>query len=97
MVGYDSGVRGVGVHVVAVRGLSRTAVATTVMSNHAISVLEEEHHLRVPVIGTERPAVVEHDRLAIAPILVIKFRTILGCDEGHFTDSSLEFCRIAKP
>ena len=41
----------VGVHVVAVRRLGRAAVAAAVVGDHAIAVIEEEHHLGVPVVG----------------------------------------------
>src|SRR6202166_938111 len=44
----------------------RAAVATTVMRNDAIAVLEEEQHLRIPVIGRQRPAVAEHNGLSAA-------------------------------
>ena len=67
----------------AVRGLGRAAVAATVVGDHAVAVLHEEHHLGVPVVGTERPAVVEHDRLTAAPVLVEDLRAVLGGDEGH--------------
>ena len=46
-----SGVIGVGVHVMALRRLGRAAVAAPVVGNHAIAVIEEKHHLGVPVVG----------------------------------------------
>jgi hypothetical protein len=46
-----SGVIGVGVHVVALRRLGRAAVAAPVVGDYAIAVIEEKHHLRVPVVG----------------------------------------------
>jgi hypothetical protein len=62
----------IGVHLIAVTGLARTAVTAPVMGDHAIAFAEEEHHLIVPVVGAQRPAVVEHDRLRVfrAPVLV---------------------------
>jgi hypothetical protein len=39
------------VHVVAIAYLSGPAMTSAVMSYDAIAVLEEEQHLRVPVIG----------------------------------------------
>ena len=58
------------IHVVAIAGLSRPAVAAPVMSYDAIAVVEEEQHLRVPIVGRQRPTMAEHDRLTLAPILV---------------------------
>ena len=74
---------GVGVHFVAGVGLGRTAVATAVVGDDAKTVIEEEQHLIVPVIGAERPAVMENDRLALAPILVENLNTVLGGDRTH--------------
>ena len=62
---------GIVIHVVAAAHLSGPAMASAVMSYDAIVVLEEEQHLRVPVIGREWPAVAEHDGLTFAPILII--------------------------
>ena len=53
----------IGVHLVAAVGLVRAAVTAPVMGDHAIALAEEEHHLVVPVVGAQRPAVVEDDRL----------------------------------
>ena len=53
MLDHRRGVSGVGVHVVAVRGLARAAVSATVMGDDAVAVLHEEHHLGIPVVGTE--------------------------------------------
>src|ERR671918_227916 len=81
---HDGGsVSGVGVHVVAVRSLGRAAVTATVMSDDAVAAQHEEHHLGVPVVGTERPSVVEHDRLTAAPVLVEDLGPVLGCDKRH--------------
>ena len=87
MIDDGRGVSGVGVHVVAVRGLGRAAVTATVMSDDAVAAQHEEHHLGVPVVGTERPSVVEHDRLTAAPVLVEDLRAVLGGDEGHVVAS----------
>jgi hypothetical protein len=44
-------IRRVGFDVVASHGLSGTAVAAAIMRNYAITTIEEEHHLGVPVVG----------------------------------------------
>ena len=51
MRGQRREIVGVVVHVVAVTGLGGSAMAAPVVRNDAIAVLEEEHHLRVPIIG----------------------------------------------
>src|SRR5437899_1772023 len=58
------------VHVMAAADLGRTAMAAPVVGDDAIALLEEEHHLGVPVIRRQRPAVAEHDGLPFAPVLV---------------------------
>src|SRR5207302_2292944 len=62
---------GVMIHVMAPAGLGGAAVTSSVMGDDAIAFLEEEQHLRVPIIGRERPAVAEHDGLTFAPILIV--------------------------
>jgi hypothetical protein len=52
-------------------------MASAVMRYDAIPVLEEEQHLRVPVIGRQRPAMAEHDGLTFAPVLVVDCRLLL--------------------
>jgi hypothetical protein len=61
---------GIVIHVVAIADLGGAAAAAAVMGNDATALIEEKQHLRVPVIGRQRPAMAEHDRLSIAPILV---------------------------
>src|SRR3546814_1333449 len=60
------------VHVIAFARLAGTTVTTPVVRNHPIALTKKEHHLIVPIIGAERPAMMEHDCLRIfgAPILV---------------------------
>src|SRR6201997_2713686 len=60
---------GIMVHIVAIRGLGRAAMATAVMGDNAIAVMQEEQQLRVPIIGRQRPAVAAHDRRARTPVL----------------------------
>lgn len=60
------------IHIVPVADLCGAAVSTPIMRNDAKALAEEEKHLRVPVIGAERPAMMEDDGLRTlwAPILV---------------------------
>jgi hypothetical protein len=62
---------GIVIHVVAVGGLARAPVAAPVVRNDAITVIQKEHHLRVPVVSRQGPAVGKDDGLTAAPVLVI--------------------------
>jgi hypothetical protein len=65
---------GVMIHVMAVAGLGGAAMATPVVGDHAEAVAEEEQHLRVPIIGRQRPAVAKHDGLTFAPVFIVNLR-----------------------
>ena len=80
---------GIGVHVVAIPGLARPAVAATVMGDAAIAVGGQKQHLSLPAIRTEGPAVAEHHRLSCAPVLVIDLRTVFRRDRAHCLAPSL--------
>jgi hypothetical protein len=56
---FDHGCKivGIAVHVIPQRGLARSAMATTVVRDHAEPVLREEKHLTVPGVGAQRPTV----------------------------------------
>src|SRR5262245_13579318 len=71
------------IHVMAAAGLGGAAMAAPVMGDDAIAVLEEEQHLRVPIIGRQRPAVAEHDGLTLAPVLVEDLHAVFGGDRVH--------------
>ncbi|KAI1690643.1 ATP dependent DNA ligase domain-containing protein [Ditylenchus destructor] len=80
--------RGIGrvvVHVMAITHLGRSAMAAAVMRDHAEALMQEEQHLRIPVIGAERPAVVEDDGLGVlrTPVLVEDLESITRRGEGH--------------
>ncbi len=79
------GVGGVVVHIVTVGNLGGTAMTTAVMGDDAKTLGNEEQHLRIPVIGAERPAMVEHDRLSVlrAPVLVEDFGSVCRLNKAH--------------
>ena len=85
MLGHSREVVGVMVQVVAVGNLRRAAMAATVMRDDAITLAQEEQHLRVPVVRRKRPAVAEHDRLTRTPVLVENLNTVLGYNLAHAT------------
>ena len=71
---------GVGVHFIAIPGLARPAVAAAIVRDTAETPVGEKHHLRVPRIRGERPAVAEHDRLPRSPVLEVNLGAVLGLD-----------------
>src|SRR3546814_767398 len=86
MTGQRRKVVGVVIHVVSAAGLTRAAVAAPVMGDDAETAMEEEQHLRVPIIGRKRPAMAEHDGLTRTPVLVENLGAVLGCDRRHTPD-----------
>jgi hypothetical protein len=58
-------------------------MAAPVVGYNAIAALEEEQHLRVPVIGRQGSAVAEHDGLTFAPVLVEDLKAVFGGDRAH--------------
>jgi hypothetical protein len=60
---------GVGVHVVALPGLARAAMAAAVMADAAVAVGGQQGHLVFPGVRAQRPAMAEHHGLAAAPAL----------------------------
>ena len=78
---------GIVIHVMAVARLGGSAVAAAVMGDDAIAVIEEEQHLRVPVIGRQRPTMAEHDGLTFAPVLVEDLNAVFGRNRAHVTSS----------
>src|SRR6202011_3917328 len=71
------------VHLVAGNGLCGAPMSAAVMSDNAVSALEKEHHLSVPVVCRERPAMVEEQRLASAPVLVKNLSAVFRGDRCH--------------
>ena len=60
-----------------------------VVRDDAIAVGKEEQHLRVPVIGRKRPAVMKHDGLCVlrSPVLVENLCTVFGCNHWRTVPS----------
>jgi hypothetical protein len=89
MCGQHRQVVGVVIHVMAIAGLGGTTMSAAVVGDDPITLLQEEQHLRIPVIAREGPAVAEHDRLSLAPILIVDLGSIGGRDRWHRTVSLL--------
>jgi hypothetical protein len=62
---------------------------TAIMRDYPITVVQKKHHLRIPVVCGERPAMVEEQRLTRSPILKVNLRTVFHCNRVH--DVSLWF------
>src|SRR5437870_10474707 len=71
------------IHVVTVARLRGPTVAAAVMGYDAIAVTQEEQHVRVPVIGRQRPPMAEHDGLTLAPVLVEDLNAVSGRNGRH--------------
>ena len=63
MLGQRRQVVGIMVHVMAAAGLGGAAMAAPVMGDDAKSLVQEEQHLGVPIVGRQRPAVGKHNGL----------------------------------
>src|SRR6516164_8937503 len=87
MLDDGSRVGSVVVHIVAVRHLARPPVTAAINADHPVALLDEKQHLSVPVVGTERPAMVEDNRLAASPVFVVDLCAVVGCDCAHGLDS----------
>src|SRR5713226_4283874 len=97
MRGQRRQVVGVVIHVMAATGLAGAAMAAPVVGYDAIAVLEEEQHLRVPIIGRQRPAVAEDDGLTFTPVFVVDLRAVIGSDCGHRIASFVTVGERASP
>src|SRR6266436_1153083 len=83
MCGQRRQVVSVMIHVMAATRLGGTSMSAPVVGYDAIAVLEDEQHLRVPIIGRQRPAVAKHDGLTFAPVLVVDLRPIFRRNCRH--------------
>jgi len=61
----------------AVARLGGATMASPVVGNDPEALAEEEQHLRVPIIGRQRPAVAKHDGLTFAPVFVEDLNAVL--------------------
>jgi hypothetical protein len=58
-------------------------MAAAVMGDAAVAFVGQEHHLRLPAVRIERPAVAEYHRLSYAPVLVINLSTVFRYNCAH--------------
>src|SRR5438552_14942457 len=93
MRGQSRKVVGIVIHVMAVARLGRSTVASSVMGDDAIALFEEEQHLRVPIIGRQRPAMAEDDGLSFAPIFIID----VDASRVFFSNGDVRHCNSTFP
>src|SRR5690606_19060823 len=95
MIGQGGSVGRVVIHVVPIAHLRGPAVAASVVRDDTEALAEEVEHLGVPVIGAQRPSVMEDDRLRIprAPILVEDFDAFVRGQHAHGYSSR---CRVER-
>src|SRR5437773_11700585 len=63
------------------------------MSDATIAALRQEEHLVLEGLRREGPSMAEHDRLSLAPVVVVDLRAVFGRDVAHrdsFTVKSLK-------
>ena len=61
----------------------RPAMAAPIVSDDPEAFLENEHHLRIPIVGRQRPAMVEEQRPAGPPVFVEQLRAVLRRERRH--------------
>src|SRR6266403_1165181 len=83
MRGQRGEVIGVVIHIVAIAGLARASVASTVVRDYSIVMTQEEQHLCIPVVCAKRPSVTENYWLPAAPILIVDSRSVFGSYRRH--------------
>src|SRR5262249_49701570 len=64
---------------------ARAPVPTPVMGDDAIPFPDEIEHLVVPVVGTQRPAMMKYQRLCVLrpPVFEVNLCAVLGCYRAH--------------
>ncbi len=71
------------IHIVTGGGLGRAPVAATVMGDNAKAAIQKEHHLRIPVVRRQRPAMRKHHGRPAAPIFVEDVNAIFRAHLFH--------------
>ena len=74
---------GIGIKIVAVPGLAGAAMAATVMGDGAVDARGEKKHLVLEGIRAQRPAVAEHNRLSLAPVVEIDLGSVFAVECRH--------------
>src|SRR6266511_1119781 len=78
---------GVGVHFVAVPWLARPAMPATVVGDTAVSAGGKKHHLVLPGVRAQRPAMAEDHGLFAAAFPSANLRPFVGLSPAHCAGS----------
>src|SRR3981081_1335737 len=76
LFGEGGEIIGISVHLVTVPRLGGTTVSSPVMRDDSIAALAQKQHLRIPIVGSEWPAMTEDYGLTLSPVLVENLRTV---------------------
>src|SRR5437868_13456668 len=76
---------GIMIHVVPIARLARSSVTSPVMGDDPIAMTYEEHHLSVPVVCTQWPAMAEDNGFSFSPVFEINSRSVFSRDCWHKT------------
>ncbi|MNV36412.1 hypothetical protein D3C71_1278870 [compost metagenome] len=97
-IDHRSQIIGIVIHVIAVPRLAGTTVATTIVCDHAVTVVGQEHHLRFPAVRIQRPAVAEghHRPVLRTPVLVVQLHAIGGGDDAGGARDAAGCGRISR-
>jgi hypothetical protein len=71
------------IHIVTIGCLGRTPVTPPVMRDDAKAVIQEEHHLGVPIVSAQWPTVREDNWLSASPVLVENMNSVRGLNSVH--------------
>src|SRR4030081_1795052 len=86
---------GVGIHLIAVPGLTRAPMASPIVRDDTMAPHSEEEHLRGPGVGREGPPMRKHDRLSGSPILIKDVGAVFGSKRAH-GQASVRNRRLSK-
>ena len=74
---------GIVIHIVSFGRLGRTSVTSTVVCDDTKTAIQEEHHLGVPIVRAQWPAMREDNGRSTSPVLVEDVDTVLGLQSIH--------------
>src|ERR1700686_2891877 len=84
------------IHVMAATGLGGTTVPAAIVGYYSKTVFQKEQHLRIPIIGRQRPTVAKYDGRTLTPVLVEDFNAVFGGDRFHVEPLCSVVVRIAQ-
>src|SRR5271155_3934660 len=77
------------IHIMTGCHLRRATMAASIMCDYSKAASEEERHLSIPVVGSQRPAMRKDNRLTGTPVLVENGDAVFRLDSVHWLISSV--------